>query len=107
MTHKDTSQVIGNYPIISVEEAKKLLLEGHYATSYGMSYVVDENDIKGVELMYRLYGLEEYHMPYYRFWIEVPQEKQENGLNCYVAYYVPAIESQYIANMPTYGGEFN
>lgn len=107
IAHEDTSQMIGNYPIISVEEAKKLLVEGHYATSYDASYVPKEEYIRGVELMYRLYGREEYHMPYYRFWIEVPVEKQENGLNCYVAYYVPAIESQYITNMSTYGGEFN
>lgn len=107
ITHKDTSQVIGDYPIISAKTAKRLLMEGHYATSYDDSYVPKEEYIRGVELMYRFNGREAYHMPYYRFWVEVPEEMQENGLNCYVAYYVPAVESQYITNMPTYGGEFN
>lgn len=36
------------------------------------------------------------YKPYYRFWVEVPAEKQENGLNTYVAYYVPAVETAYL-----------
>ena len=46
-------------------------------------------------------------MPYYRFYVELPEETQNNGLNTYGAYYVPAVESRYISNMPTWEGSFN
>lgn len=46
-------------------------------------------------------------IPYYRFYVLLPDMKQDNGLQTYGAYYVPAITDEYISNMPVYDGHFN
>jgi hypothetical protein len=102
----DLSLLAGNYPIITAEEAKELLNEGHYLTTVpekkpGLEYVAK------VELIYRAYGTEQYYIPYYRFYVELPDMERENGLKTYVAYYVPAVEGKYITNMPIWDGSFN
>ncbi len=43
-------------------------------------------------------------MPYYRFYVELPEAEGENGFKDYGAYDVPAVEGSYIANMPTGDG---
>ena len=45
-------------------------------------------------------------MPYYRFYVELPEEKRA-GLNNYGSYYVPAVEKEYLTNMPVWDGSFN
>lgn len=102
----DLSEKVGDYPAITAQQAEKLLLEGHYLTSVpcempGAAY------IKKVELLYPVRGQEKEFLPYYRFYVELPEEERENGLKTYGAYYVPAIESRYIANMPQRGGGFH
>lgn len=102
----DLSLLAGDYPIITADEAKKLLNEGHYLTSVpekmpGLEYVAK------VELIYRSYGTEEYFIPYYRFYVELPDMERENGLKTYGAYYVPAVEEKHITNMPIWDGSFN
>jgi hypothetical protein len=102
----DLSVKIGDYPIISSEQAKKLLLGGNYITTVPYEISGDEF-IKKVELIYRTGEYEEYFMPYYRFYVELPEAERENGLKTYGAYYVPAVESSYISNMPVWDGSFN
>jgi len=102
----DLSLLAGDYPIITAEEAKELLNEGHYLTTVpekkpGLEYVAK------VELIYRAYGTEQYYIPYYRFYVELPEMERENGLKTYGAYYVPAVEGKYITNMPIWDGSFN
>lgn len=103
----DLTDVIGEYPIISAQEAQELLLEGKYASSVPYE-VSGEEAIRRVELCYRNDRTATW-IPYYRFWVEVPPfaDVEKLGLNTYGAYYVPAVEGQYIANMPTYDGRFN
>ena len=72
----------------------------------------DEEYIKKVELVYRTGDMEEYYLPYYRFLVELPEEENseiesEHGLKNYGAYYVPAVESSYLTNMPVWDGGFN
>lgn len=43
-----------------------------------------------MELIYRTGEHEECFMPYYRFYVELPEDERENGLKTYGAYYVPA-----------------
>lgn len=43
------------------------------------------------ELVYRTGAREEYFMPYYRFYVELPEEERD-GLKTYGIYYVPAVE---------------
>ncbi len=102
----DLSQKIGDYPIIPLDEAKELLARGHYLTTVpyempGMRYV------KKVELVYRNGTYEECYMPYYRFYVELPEQQEEDGLKTYGAYYVPAVEQTYLTNLPLWDESFN
>lgn len=102
----DLSQKVGDYPVITAQEAEKLLGKGKYITNVpyelpGVEYVRD------VELLYRSGRREEYFMPYYRFLVELPEETRENGLNTYGAYYVPAVEEAYLTGLPVWNGSFN
>jgi len=101
----DLSEKSGDYPIISLEEASALLEEGHYITTvpYAMP---GASCVKKAELIYRTEG-QAYLMPYYRFYVELPEEERENGMKTYGAYYVPAVEERYIENMPVWDGGFN
>lgn len=101
----DLSQKIGDYPIITPEQARELLAQGTYLTTVpcempGMEYV------KKVELIYRTGEHEPCYMPYYRFYVELPDMERE-GLKTYGAYYVPAVSGEYILNLPTWDGSFN
>lgn len=102
----DLSKKVGDYPIISLAQAEELLSKGNYLTTVPYEMPGSEY-VRKVELIYRTGELEEYYMPYYRFYVELPQEERENGLKTYGAYYVPAVESTYISNMPTWDGNFN
>lgn len=103
---EDLSDKVGDYPIISAAAAKELLLAGNYATSVPYP-LAGEEYIAHVELLYRTERSCEYYLPYYRFLAELPEMGVRDGLKHYGAYYVPAVESRYIANMPTYDGGFN
>ena len=96
------AEKIDDYPIISVEEAINHLLEGNYQTT--VSYETPEREaIAKIELGYRTGPLEETFLPYYIFYILLPQDsdvEMADGLNMYGVYYVPAIEGKYIENMP-------
>lgn len=101
----DLSEKVGDYPIISVSEAHELLIDGAYVTS--VPYVMPGKEyIKKAELIYRTAPYEEYYMPYYRFYVELPDEKR-GDMNTYGAYYVPAVKGEYIRDMPIYDGRFN
>ncbi len=102
----DLSEAVGDYPIITSEKASELLSNGIYITSVpyempGMEYV------KKAELVYRTGKQEEYYMPYYRFYVELPETERDEEMKTYGAYYVPAVSGEYISNMPTRNGSFN
>ena len=102
----DLSRMVGEYPIITAEEAKELLRKGNYITTapYEMP---GEEFIGKVELVYRAGERERYYMPYYRFYVELPEAAMDDGLKAYGAYYVPAVESAYLSDMPVWDGSFN
>lgn len=100
---EDLSEKVGDYPIISAQEARALLDEGYYITT--VPYTMGE--VLSVELVYRTGGSDEYYMPYYRFLIELPEAELENGLKSYGAYYVPAVQRQYISDLTVWDGKFN
>lgn len=106
------SEKLGDYPIITAEEAKALLLDGKYLISFSKDYIKDgrlsENDVKKVDLVYR-FSESRYLMPFYRFYAEieaVPYIEGLSGLKEYGEFYVPAVKSDYIAG-DTYGKERN
>ena len=105
------AEKIGDYPIVGVEEATKRLTEGYYSTSVPIA-MPGEEYIARVELMYRSGPLEALLIPYYRFYVLLPnvdgwEMQKENGLKTYGAYYVTAIADEYITDMPVYDGHFN
>ncbi len=105
----DLSQKLGDYPIITTDKAKELLLAGKYATSCPYEMPGEEH-IARVELLYRTSTYEQVWLPYYRFLVYLPEEQtveEQYGMKSYGAYYVPAVEERYITNMPTYDGGFN
>lgn len=88
------AEKLGDYPVISLEEARQSLLEGKYFTSVPVDFP-GEDYVCGGELVYRNVAVEKVLLPYYRFYAELPEEEQENGLKLFGAYYVPAIEPRY------------
>lgn len=95
----------GDYPIIAAEEANVLLMEGKYVTSVPYE-ISGEEHVVSVELTYRSAQYGEFLIPYYRFYVEIPEEKHSD-LNCYGAYYVPAIKQDYISENQVYDGALN
>ena len=99
----DLSEKTGDYPVITAEEAKELLGNGHFITAVaeempGVEYIAK------TELIYRTSGREQYFMPYYCFYVELPGEERADGMKTYGDYYVPAVEGKYLANMPVWDG---
>lgn len=76
------------------------MLQGRCLTS--VPYAVQSAaDIAAVQLCYRE-GSEVY-APWYRFWVKLPEEAQQNcaeGCTVYGAYYVPAVSGDFAAGMP-------
>ncbi len=96
---------VGDYPIITSDEALDLLLGKKYITT--VPYEVQGKEyVAKVELIYRTWQYEEYFMPYYRFYVEVPEEAKEDGLKMYGAYYVPAVQEEYLSDMEIWNGDF-
>lgn len=105
-----SAELVGNYPLITVDEAAEQLKAGNYGSSVpiGEDEVLDEYD--RVELMYRTHFREKYYMPYYKFYVNVSDDSDstdDTDLDCYGIFYVPAVLPEYIEGMPTYNGEFN
>lgn len=104
--YTDLSEVVGEYPIIDTKKALALLENGNYITTVPEEFKGAEY-VKKVELIYRTSKTQKLFIPYYRFYVELPDMKQDSMLNTYGAYYVPAVESKYIENMPLWDGSFN
>lgn len=113
LSHPDLSQKVGDYPIISLKEARELLCAGYYTTTVpnalGQEHIAPrgEEQIAKVELIYRDSCQDEYFMPWYRFYVEVPDMAQDNGLKTFGAYYVPAVSGEFLTGMPVWEGQFN
>lgn len=91
----DLSYKVGDYPIISQDEAQECLLSGDYITS--VPYEIPGREyVKKIELVYQAQVWEEYYMPYYKFYVELPEET-EDGRKTYGIYYVNAVEKRYLS----------
>ena len=90
--------LLGNYPIVSPDEAKDLLVQGEYVTSVGVDFP-GVQAVKKTELVYFVSASAECFVPYYKFYIEFEPEGSITeylpGIKSYGTYYVPAIESKY------------
>ena len=97
------AEKIGDYPLISVAEAKEKLLGGKYQ-SRSLPDIRGEEYIAKVDLVYRSGWMEETLLPYYRFWVEAEGPEGAEGYQAYGFYYVPAIQDEYISNSTTWFG---
>ncbi|MCD8007060.1 MAG: hypothetical protein LUF29_08890 [Oscillospiraceae bacterium] len=106
----DLSDKIGDYPIITADEATEMLAEGKYLTSAPVEFPGVEY-IGKVELIYRTGAYEENFIPYYRFYVEIDPGYGDSfytlGMTTYAAYYVPAISEEYISDLTVWDGRFN
>ncbi len=106
------AELIGNYPLITPEEAEEMLKNGEYATSAPVEDGWKPDSFGRVELVYRAGRVDKYFIPYYKFWVDIsdvmlmPGEYSSEN-RTYVALYIPAVEPQYIEDVPTYDGRFN
>ena len=106
---RDLSSKLGDYPIVSSDEAENLLLEGHFVTSLGGIMPKEEN-IASCELIYKRSTWLETLMPYYKFLVYVPEMPNLGDVadaKQYAAFYVPAVRSEYIENYPQWDGSIN
>ena len=103
----DSLEKLGDYPLISIDEAKEKLQKGESAMiGTDEKYPVEDmSKVVGIELSYKYSVLDEYTLPYYVFWVETGEV--QFGLKEYSPIYVPAIEEEYISDIPTYDGYFN
>lgn len=102
----DLSDKVGDYPIITAQQAQAQLVAGHYITSCGWE-MPGEAYIRKVELVYRTGEYDESFMPYYRFYVELLEEAPVEGCMHLAAYYVPAVAEEYLAPLSTWDGRFN
>ena len=109
-----TAEKLGDYPVISLAEATGRLKSGQFQTSAPAEYLpqggIGEERIGMAELVYRTGPNEEVLLPYYRFYVLLPEAAGDAdaapGLKVYGACYVPAIEEEYLTALPTYDGGF-
>jgi hypothetical protein len=104
----DSFESVGDYPIVTLEKARELLLAGKY---YSLSFDKPSDQyMKAVELCYVKWYTLQYYMPYYKFYIEQTDDIVPTGLKGiknYGIYYVPAVPSQYFSNYDSLNFKFN
>ncbi|MBE6862155.1 MAG: hypothetical protein E7497_04565 [Ruminococcus sp.] len=104
------TEYIGDYPIITADEAREMLFDGEYITTVPHDGF-DAEDVEKVELIYRSVPWEEYFQPYYRFYVNITDEASisadDDNLIHYGAYYVPAVEEAYREDITLWDGSFN
>lgn len=103
----EKSQAVADYPIITADEAKQLLLAGNYGSSYNKFF--GEEAIAKVELVYRESMMDKYYLPYYKFYAEIYEQSglEDKNLKTYATYYVPAVNQAYLTGLPVYKSGFN
>lgn len=100
-----TSEYLGDYPIITAEDAQQALLSGSYYSTVPEEYLKDgviaEEDIAKTELIYRNRSNEEFYQPYYLFYVELDTSHFSDvpeGLKDFGLFYVPAVSPEYLSD---------
>ena len=110
----DVLKFLGDYPVIGEDEARAMLLNGEYLTTVPADTLPDsgltEDRIDRVELVYRTGPRDKYIEPYFRFLVRLREgfpASAAEGLSNWGAYYVPAVRTEYLAEIPVWDGSFN
>ena len=112
----DQIEYIGDYPIISVDDAKDILMSGNYLTEVPPVFLqykkVKEKDIARITINYLKprWGYTEYYVPFYVFYVDITDTYRkfymDQGSDCnleddvkvYGTFFIPAIEGNYLNN---------
>ena len=105
------TEKLGDYPIIDADTAMAYLLAGDYVTTIPefvmISDTISSEQVHKCELVYLTSHLNEYFMPYYKFYVRIQDVEapvvNENGeeLKHYGIFYVPAVREEYISDYST------
>ncbi len=102
------SEKLGDYPVISLSEAKEKLLRGEYINSAAESYVeggeITEDVIAKADLIYYTMGNQEYYLPYYRFYVKCYSGNSD--IQQYAYFYVCAVADEYLGEITVFDGSF-
>lgn len=104
---------IGQYPLISEEEAAEMLAAGEYITTVPAEYLsedgITEDRILSCELEYRVSNIDEFCIPYYHYYVRLDRfpENYAEGLKNYGGYWVPAVHPDYLDPDTVWDGRFN
>lgn len=108
-------EILGEYPTISLDEAKSLLLKGQYYSIVPLDEPIKESEIAGAVVGYKTQCYDEVFLPFYAFYVDItdreeaatPQRTLDLGLKDYSTYLVPAIEPKYLDEFPEIVVHFN
>lgn len=100
-------EYLGEYPIISWEDAAGMLLDGEYISTIPDATFGQPDSYEHVELVYRT--ADETIMPYYKFRVHLEgwDDKHFVGEKHFGAYYVPAVSREYLDESTFWDGIFN
>ena len=102
-----SSEFLGNYPVISENEARSLLLNNSYISTVHLE-TIEESDIGKVELMYRMN--DEYVLPYYLYYVDITDiayYSPDSEMKTYGLFFVPAVRAEYLSDISVWNGSFN
>lgn len=93
------AEYLGDYEIISLEEARKRLEKGNYVSvsseEDALGGIFSDENIRLVELTYLTGSTCQYYQPYYCFYVEV--ESFTEGISNYTTFYVPALTEEHLS----------
>lgn len=107
-TNIDRTHKVGDYPILTPEEAEELFRNGAYLTTVPEEYLPEDMTTAKIELIYRTGSRERYYMPYYRIYAEIsPDFVRDYDTKTYGAFYIPAVRPEYLTDAKTWDESFN
>ena len=103
----DRAKKVGDYPIISLDEATALLQNGNFITAVGDD-LPETLAPEKVALVYRTSHADSHYMPYYCFTLRLRDDTRtdarEKGIPSFGEVYVPAVQARYLTALPVWDG---
>lgn len=103
-----SSLKLGDYPIITWQEAQEKLLKGEYVSSADESQIIGgkltKDAIADVDLIYYTNSNPELFLPYYRFSVKYYSADLDNKRYAY--FYICAVSDKYLANYEKFDGSY-
>lgn len=103
---RDLSALVGEYTLISADEALQQVLDGKGLTTAPTPFP-GEAAVAGIDLVYYATNFNEYFMPYYKIYAQLDRSQpgvaydgSPEGLENYGVWYIPAIQGEYLDILP-------